>query len=103
MNYRFMRVLVFFDLPTETAADRRNYSKFRRFLIKGGFMMIQESVYSKLALNSTQVVQIVKKAQPEKGIVYILSITEKQYSKMEIISGKSVGNVVDSDERLLIL
>lgn len=101
-----MRVLVFFDLPTETAADRRNYSKFRRFLIKGGFMMIQESVYSKLALNSTQVVQIVtdvKKAQPEKGIVYILSITEKQYSKMEIISGKSVGNVVDSDERLLIL
>ena len=50
-----------------------------------------------------QIVTDVKKAQPEKGIVYILSITEKQYSKMEIISGKSVGNVVDSDERLLIL
>lgn len=101
-----MRVIVFFDLPTETSTDRRNYRKFRRFLVKGGFMMIQESVYAKLALNSTQVSQIindVKSAQPEKGLVQILSVTEKQFSKMEIVSGKCSSNVVDSDERLLIL
>lgn len=101
-----MRVIVFFDLPTETSSDRKNYRKFRRFLIKGGFMMLQESVYAKLALNSTQVSQIitdVKNAQPEKGLVQILSVTEKQFSKMEIISGKCNNNVVDTDERLLIL
>ena len=101
-----MRVIVFFDLPTETSTDRRNYRKFRRFLVKDGFMMIQESVYAKLALNSTQVSQIindVKSAQPEKGLVQILSVTEKQFSKMEIVSGKCSSNVVDSDERLLIL
>ena len=39
-----MRILVFFDLPTETAKDRKNYSQFRKFLIKEGFIMMQESV-----------------------------------------------------------
>ena len=99
-----MRVIVFFDLPTETSSDRKNYRKFRRFLIKGGFMMLQESVYAKLALNSTQVSQIitdVKNAQPEKGLVQILSVTEKQFSKMEIISGKCNNNVVDTDDGIL--
>lgn len=101
-----MRVIVFFDLPTVTASDKRNYRKFRKFLIKDGFMMIQESVYAKLALNSTQVSQIineVKKSRPESGSVQILSVTEKQFSKMEFISGKCNSNVVDTDERLLIL
>ncbi len=101
-----MRVIVFFDLPTETESDRKNYSKFRRKLIKDGFMMLQESVYVKLALNSTQVTQIVsdvKKNRPEKGLVQILCVTEKQFSKMEMISGKSSSNIVDTDERLVII
>lgn len=106
MSYRFMRVIVFFDLPTLTTEDKRNYSRFRRFLIKNGFMMLQESVYAKLALNSSQVAQIVnevKMAQPKNGCIQILSVTEKQFAKMEIISGKSNSNVIDTDERLLIL
>ena len=101
-----MRVIVFFDLPVETAEDRRNYRKFRKLLIKGGFLMIQESVYAKLALNQTQVEQIisdVKKEKPPKGSVQILSVTEKQFSKMELVSGKVDTNVVNTDERLLIL
>lgn len=101
-----MRVIVFFDLPTETETDRKNYRKFRKFLIKGGFMMLQESVYAKLALNSTQTSQIineVKSARPEKGAVQILSVTEKQFARMEIVSGRCSSDVVDSDERLLIL
>ena len=51
MSYRFMRVLVMFDLPTETSIQRRNYRKFRKSLIKNGFIMMQESVYVKLAMN----------------------------------------------------
>ena len=34
MNYRYMRVIVFFDLPTETAEDKKEYRDFRKFLIK---------------------------------------------------------------------
>lgn len=101
-----MRVLVFFDLPTETPYDRRNYRKFRTFLIKNGFVMIQESVYAKLALNSTQVEQIiseVKNARPDSGLVQLLSVTEKQFSKMEYISGKVSTDIINNDDRLLII
>ena len=106
MSYRFMRVLVMFDLPTETAENRRNYTKFRKYLIKSGFMMIQQSVYVRLALNQTNakgMIDSVKKNKPSEGLVQILTITEKQYSKMEIISGEYSNDTVDTDERLLML
>ena len=51
MNLRVMRVIVFFDLPITTIQGIRAYTKFRRFLLKDGFIMMQESVYSKLAQN----------------------------------------------------
>ena len=101
-----MRVIVFFDLPVDTSEDKRNYRKFRQLLIKSGFIMLQESVYAKLALNYTHMEQIIsdiKKGKPPKGSVQILSVTEKQFSKMEIISGKIDTNIINTDERLLIL
>ena len=106
MSYRFMRVLVMFDLPTETAENRRNYTKFRKYLIKSGFMMMQQSVYVRLALNQTNakgMIDSVKKNKPSEGLVQILTITEKQYSKMEIISGEYSNDTLDTDERLLML
>ncbi|WP_294467925.1 CRISPR-associated endonuclease Cas2 [uncultured Ruminococcus sp.] len=101
-----MRIIVMFDLPTETPLHRHNYGKFRRYLIKSGFMMLQESIYVKLALNqniANAIVDNIKKNRPPEGLVQILSITEKQFSKMEIITGEYSTNTIDSDERLLIL
>lgn len=86
-----MRILVFFDLPTETSKDRKIYSKFRRFLVKEGFIMMQESVYSKLTLNNSITNAIrdkIEKNKPPKGIVQMLVITEKQFSSMEYIVRK---------------
>ena len=37
MSYRFMRVIVFFDLPVLTESNRREYRTFRKFLIKNRF------------------------------------------------------------------
>ena len=88
MRYRFMRILIFFDLPTETTKDRKIYSKFRKFLINEGFIMIQESVYVKLTLNNSVTKSIkerIEKNKPEKGIVQMLIITEKQFNSMEYI------------------
>lgn len=88
MRYRFMRILVFFDLPTETAKDRKNYSQFRKFLIKEGFIMMQESVYAKLVLNNSITNSIkdkISKNKTQKGIVQMLIITEKQFNSMEYI------------------
>ena len=106
MSYRYMRVVVFFDIPTITAANQKTYREFRSFLLKSGFFMMQESVYCKLAQNSTvadSIVNILRKNKPEDGLVQVLRVTEKQYAKMDFISGKYVNNVIDSDERLIIL
>lgn len=106
MSFRFMRVIVFFDLPTETAKDRRIYSKFRKMLINEGFLMMQESVYSKIALNNSIANSIkdkLYKNKPPKGIVQMLVITEKQYSGIEYIVGNKSSDVIDSTERLIIL
>ena len=101
-----MRVLVFFDLPVVTGEQRREYTKFRKFLLKSGFLMLQESVYCKLALNGTAVngiVDNVHKNKPEEGLVQLLTVTEKQYSKMDIIIGEMKSEVLNSDERLVVL
>lgn len=106
MSYRYMRILVFFDLPVLTDKQRRDYRRFRKFLVKGGFLMLQESVYCKLVQNSTAADTIsenVRKNRPEEGLVQLLKVTEKQYAKMEYIVGELHMEVLDSDERLVIL
>lgn len=106
MNYRYMRVVVFFDLPVTTSHNRKEYRKFRKFLIKSGFLMMQESVYCKLAQNSTvadSIIMNVKKNKPDTGLVQLIKITENQYSKMEFIVGERNNKVLDTDERLVII
>jgi CRISPR-associated protein Cas2 len=101
-----MRIMVMFDLPVLTSGQRRSYRQFRKFLIQNGFMMVQESIYCKLVQNATaadNVVNQVKKNKPPEGIVQLIKITEKQYSKMEYLVGENNSNVLDSDERLVIL
>ena len=106
MSYRFMRMIVFFDLPVVALDDRREYTRFRKYLIKNGFMMMQESVYSKILLNQSAAIAVaegIRKNKPLKGLVQLLSVTEKQYSKMEIIVGETSGDVISSDERFIEL
>ena len=101
-----MRVIVFFDLPVETLENKRNYRQFRKFLIKKGFMMLQESVYCKIALNQTvanAIVGAVKSNKPDDGLVQMVVIAEKQYSRMEYVVGEKQSSIIDSDERLVIL
>lgn len=101
-----MRILVFFDLPTNTVKERKTYTKFRKFLINEGFIMMQESVYVKLTLNNSithsEKEKIIKN-KPEKGIVQILIITEKQFNGMEYITGEKKTDILDDTERLMIL
>ncbi len=101
-----MRVIVFFDLPVETAQQRRNYTHFRKFLIRSGFIMLQESVYTKLAPTPTVADSIqyhVRCNKPYEGIVQMLTITEKQFNRMEILTGQYQTEVLDDDRRLVIL
>ena len=103
---RYMRVLLFFDLPVETETDRRNYRIFRKKLIQDGFIMLQNSVYAKMALNpsAAQLVRDrVDKFNPPAGIIQILIVTENQFASMEYILGQSQTSVVNSTDRLVCL
>ena len=106
MSYRFMRVIVFFDLPTETNEDKRNYRKFRKTLITNGFIMLQESVYTKMLITPSgekTILSIIRNNRPPKGLVQLLTITEKQFAKMHFLTGEYTTDVLDTDERLVIL
>lgn len=101
-----MRTIVFFDLPNIYSKDRRNYMKFRKFLTNEGFIMMQESVYSKIVLNSQQselVLRKIRKKSPGKGLIQVLTITEKQYSQIEYIIGEKDTKIIDNEDRLVIL
>ena len=106
MRDRVMRAIVFFDLPNVYSKDKRNYLLFRRFLLQEGFIMLQESVYSKIILNSQQaklLQQRVRKAAPKKGLIQLLIITERQYASIEYIVGESNTKIIDNEDRLIVL
>lgn len=101
-----MRIIVFFDLPTNNATQRRAYTKFRKYLMNSGFLMMQESVYVKLCLNNSVVessVKNLKKNKPRQGLVQALTITERQFASIEYLVGEKVTEYLDTDERLVIL
>ena len=103
----FMRIIVIFDLPTETKADIRRYRKFVKFLESDGFLRIQYSVYCKLCINSDSAKTAGKRLKnnsPEKGDVRYLMITEKQYQNIININGiySLQENITTTDRTLLI-
>jgi CRISPR-associated protein Cas2 len=103
---RFMRAIVFFDLPVLTSMERREYNKFRKFLIKSGYLMLQESVYCKLVLNASAAESLseqLQKNSPVKGIVQLLIITEKQFSRILYVVGAPTSDVINTDERTIIV
>ena len=106
MSYRYMRLIVMFDLPTLTVEDMKSYRDFRKFLIKNGFMMMQETVYSKIALNQSManlITNRVRENKPPKGLVQMFTITEKQFSRMEILVGDISEEFITDDRRSIIL
>ena len=87
-----MWLFVFFDLPTTTKTDRKNYASFRKKLQKDGFSMMQYSVYCRhsVSIENAEVhKKRVRKNMPPKGEVTILMITDKQYALMENFWGKT--------------
>ena len=45
--YRSVWLMAMFDLPVETPDNKRDYVRFRKALLKDGFMMLQFSVYAR--------------------------------------------------------
>ena len=83
---KFMRMIVFFDLPVGTARERN-------FLIKDGYHMVQYSVYSRICHGNDAVEMHetrLKQHLPSRGSIRLLTITEKQYESIHILLGEAV-------------
>lgn len=92
MLYKYMRILVMYDLPNNTTQENKQYTKFRKLLIKNGYSMIQFSVYVKCLNVKTKFKNEVKKISkyiPPQGNIRVLAVTEKQYQDIIFLRGES--------------
>lgn len=101
--YRIMWVLVFFDLPTDTKAERRAAAGFRKDLLADGFTMFQFSIYLRhcssrdnMEVHQKRVTNLI----PEKGHVGVLSITDAQFARMKIWYNAKEDEVKDVPQQL---
>lgn len=105
-NYRFMRSLLRFDLPVDTANQRRAYRQFVKFLKKQGFIRFQESIYIKLSINEAAVkclARTIKNNVPAEGMVSRMTVTEKQFAGIDYMVGSFETDIIDSDSRFIEL
>ncbi|BDU67748.1 MAG: hypothetical protein TYPL_4010 [Candidatus Tyloplasma litorale] len=106
-NFRVMRLIILYDLPTVTKKDIKMASKFRSEIIKKGFIMMQESVYIKQCINIDHLNKELIKLSlilPKEGDVRAISITEKQYFDMKILKGeKSVDEKITEKGSLILI
>ena len=101
-----MRMLLMFDMPTETVDERKAYRKFRKFLINEGFIMHQFSVYSKLLLNnsaSNAMLDRLKANNPKKGNITLLTVTEKQFARMIYLNVQRDDSIGNTDSRIVFV
>jgi CRISPR-associated protein Cas2 len=103
LKYRFLRdhvktdepvwAIVFFDLPVDTKAHRRDATRYRVQLLELGFCRIQLSVYAKYLINSSGLDWLTARVSlgiPDGGFVRMLTVTDIEWSKMLRIEGKKL-------------
>lgn len=86
-----MWVIAMFDLPTDTPAERRAYTRFRKRLLDDGFTMMQYSVYMRHCAsmeNATVHAQRMGACVPSEGEVRFLTITDHQFGRIRTYVGK---------------
>ena len=104
---RFVRLVLFFDLPQETKIDQRHYRQFVKYLKTEGFIRIQYSVYAKLCINNDSAKTIQKRLKnnvPDNGDIRYLIITERQYQNIVNMNSNYTlqENITTTDRTLII-
>jgi CRISPR-associated protein Cas2 len=87
-----MWLFVMFDLPVEDTEARREYTRFRSRLLAQGFSMLQYSIYARYFPSEEASLahrRRVRAALPPEGQVRLLSVTDRQFGKMEVFLARS--------------
>ena len=105
-EFRPMWLMAMFDLPVDDQLDRRNYTRFRKALLKDGFMMLQYSVYARY-IPSEEAAEahrrIIRSAVPPLGQVRLIAVTDHQFGKMEVFYGRKPRKPEPPPEQMLLL
>ncbi len=105
-GYKGMWLFAMFDLPTETNDDKRNYNRFRKTLLQLGFDMLQYSVYARYCADedsSNVHRKRVRQALPPKGNIRVIAVTDHQFGKMEVYTGKNREQTEQPPDQMLLL
>ena len=90
MNINYVGILMY-DFPMKTGKQRKEYTIFRKEIIRRGYYQIQKSIYiintstkEKLNVIEKQLAMLV----PNNSSVRTLILTDDQFNKMKILSGE---------------
>lgn len=102
-----MRMMCMFDLPVDTANEKREYRIFRKELLSNGFTMLQYSVYYRAVQNraaAKKYERAIKRFLPVHGEVRLIAVSEKQFNDMQILVGsRSKQEVLVGNKELVII
>jgi len=103
--YRSLWLIAMFDLPVETPDNKRNYMRFRKGLLKDGFMMLQYSIYARY-LPSEEAADAhrstIRAIIPPQGQVRLMTVTDHQFGKMEVFHGRKPRDPEDIPDQILL-
>ena len=100
-----MWLFALFDLPTTTKQQRRQYAQFRKTLLARGFTMMQYSVYARYCPDEDAAEaqrRAIRCALPPAGQVRVMSLTDRQFGKMEVYFGARRAKVEDPPAQLML-
>lgn len=102
---RTMWIVVMFDLPVDDKAARRAYTDFRKGLLEDGFLMMQYSVYMRhcpSVENAEVHANRIRASLPDDGEVRVMTITDKQFSRIQVFHGRIRKTVEKAPEQLTL-
>lgn len=101
-----MWIIAMFDLPTKEVKDKKEYTKFRKFLLNDGFKMMQYSVYIRHcgshSTMDTHVNRIVKNL-PFEGKIQIIKLTDKQVGDISTYLGLNKTKPIESLSQFIFI
>jgi CRISPR-associated protein Cas2 len=104
-GYRLMWMMVMYDLPVVEEKARKIAAKFRKYMEKEGFSMVQFSVYAKFCGTREQAETLkdrVGENLPEKGKVSILMFTDKQFGDIVHLTNRKRTKAKENPDQLVL-
>ena len=102
-----MRIIVMYYLPVADMQDRHEYSRFRQFLVRDGYTRLQNSVYTRLVVDSKNAEAAILRLKaniPEAGLVQVLRVSEISFCSMLTLCGSpsDEGHLVTGEDFIVL-